>query len=201
MKLYYAPGACSLAAHIALREAGVDVDMAKVDLRTHTLVDGSDFRAVNPRGYVPVLVLDNGEAMSEVAAILQYIADYWPKADLAPAAGSMGRYRLMEWLAFFNSEIHKPIGLLFDRSLDPGTRSAVQARLSARLDWTSWQFGDKPFLLGETFSVADAYLYACLRALRAVGLSLADWPLLLHYANRVAARPAVDAALRVEELA
>ncbi|WP_280152081.1 glutathione transferase GstA [Piscinibacter sp. XHJ-5] len=200
MKLYYFPGACSLAAHIVMREAGIEPQLIRVDLATHTTADGADFNTINPRGYVPVLELPSGEQLSESAAILQYLADVAPQAALAPASPGMERYRLQEWLSYCASELLKTIGPLFNPALHEGTRHGLVQRLTARLVWADAQLRHRDFVLGDRFSVADAYLFAVLGMLRIVGLKLADWPALAVHSARVASRPAVQAALRAEGL-
>jgi glutathione S-transferase len=200
MKLYYSPGACSLSPHIALREAGLEVELIKVDPATRRLEDGTDFLTINPRGYVPILVLDDGQQLSEGPAIVQYIADRAPAAQLAPAAGSFERTRLQEWLGFINSELHQNFGLLFNPALHASTRDTVVRKLRARLDWVSEQIQGKRFALGEQFSVADGYLFAVLGWTRFFGMNLADWPVLAEHSGRVASRPAVQAAMRAEGL-
>lgn len=201
MKLYYYPGACSLAPHIVLREAGIEAELIRVDFPARVTDRGEDFTAINPRGYVPVLELPNGERLSECAAILQYLADAAPQAALAPAQPGMQRYRLQEWLSYCGSELLKTIGPLFDPALHDGTRQGVVQRLMARLGWADAQLAGRDYVLGERFSVADAYLFAVLGMLRIVGLNLADWPALAAHSARVANRPAVQAALRAEGLA
>jgi glutathione S-transferase len=200
MKLYYSPGLCSLSPHIALREAGIGVELIKVDVATHTLADGSDFHAVNPRGYVPILVLDNGELLSEGPAIVQYIADLVPATNLAPAHGTLARYRLQEWLGFINSELHKAMAPLFDAATHESTVASVKAKLAKRLAWAAEQIGEKRFVLGDPFSVADGYLFTVLGWLRFVGMDIADWPVLAGHQERVGHRPAVRAAMKAEGL-
>lgn len=201
MKLYYSPGACSLAPHIVSREAGIEVELVRVDLATRTMAGNQDFSSINPRGYVPVLELPNGELLSECVAILQYLADLAPQAALAPMQPGMDRYRLQEWLSYFSSELHKNIGPLFNPVLHDSTRQSVTQRLKSRLAWTESQLSHRDFVLGERFSVADAYLFAVLGSLRFVGLNLAEWPALAAHSARVASRPAVLTALRAEGLA
>ena len=200
MKLYYSPGVCSLSPHIALREAGIEAELIKVDIGKHTLADGSDFHAVNPRGYVPILVLDDGSQMSEGPAIVQYIADLAPAAQLAPANGSMARYRLQEWLGFVNSELHKAMAPMFDPSTTDSVKTSIRAKLAKRFDWVSEQLADRPYTLGERFSVADGYLFTILNWTKWIGMDLAKWPVLGAYQARVGARPAVRAAMQVEGL-
>ena len=164
------------------------------------LEDGSDYFAINPRGYVPILVLDNGEQLSEGPAIVQYLADLKPAAGLAPANGTMARYRLQEWLNFITTELHKTFAPLFDASSPDSVKAATVAKLAKRIAWVAQQLDTKPYTLGEQFSVADAYLFTILNWCRGVGIDLNDWPVLAAYQKRVAARPAVREAMRVEGL-
>lgn len=200
MKLYFSPGVCSLSPHIALREAGIDVELVKVDIGRHTLPDGSDFHRINPRGYVPVLAFDDGELLSEGPAIVQFIADQRPASGLAPAHGTRARYRLQAWLGFINSELHKAMAPLFDASMPDTVKHGVRAKLIQRFDWVSEQLQGKAYTMGDTFTVADGYLFTILEWFRFVGLDIERWPVLKDYRNRVAERPAVKAALRAEGL-
>jgi glutathione S-transferase len=195
MKLYYAPGACSLAPHIALREAGLPLDLIRVHVAKRELQGGGDFTAINPLGYVPVLALDDGELLTEGPAILQFIADQALAAALAPPAGTRERTRLQSWLAFINSELHQSLGTLFNPMLHSSTREAVIVRVRGRLDWAARQLQGRKFLVGGHYSIADIYLFNILSWLRHVGLSIADWPALAEHSHRVSARPAVQAAL------
>jgi glutathione S-transferase len=199
MKLYYATATCSLAAHIALREAELPFTLVRYDLKAATLDGGGRLEDVNGKGYVPVLELDSGERLTEVAAILQWIADQVPATGLAPAAGTMARYRLVEWLSFVGTEVHKIFWPLFhDGSGEENDKARV--RLGKSFAWAEAQLGDKPYLMGETFTVADAYLATTLNWTRAAGIDLNAWPHLKDYRNRVRARPAVTAALLAEGL-
>ncbi|MFO1338197.1 MAG: glutathione transferase GstA [Burkholderiaceae bacterium] len=200
MKLYYAPGVCSLSPHIALREAGIPIELVKVDLGRHTLPDGSDYHRINPRGYVPVLAFDDGELLSEGPAIVQYIADLKPGSGLAPPHGTRERYRLQAWLAFINAELHKAMAPLFDAGLPDAVKDGVRAKLSQRFDWVDEQLEGRAYTMGDQFSVADGYLFTVVEWFRFVGLDLARWPVLKAYRDRVAARPAVQAAMRAEGL-
>jgi glutathione S-transferase len=197
VKLYYAPSACSFAPHIALREAGLPFDPVKVDLRKHKLADGSDYYAINPKGYVPVLELDDGQRLTEVAVILQYIADRKPGA-LAPAFGSMERYRLMEWLNFISSEVHKQFGPLWHADTPDATKEKQRATLAKRLDHIAATLGRQPYLMGDDFTIADAYLHALLNWTGFLKVDLSPWPALQQYQSRVGARPAVQEAQRAE---
>ena len=199
MKLYYAPAACSLAPHIALSEAGLAHELVRVDLRTHTLPDGSDFVAVNPKGYVPVLELDDGSRLTEAAVVLQYIADRKP-GTLAPAFGSMERYRLMEWLNFIATEIHKGFGPLWHAETPEAYKTTAIANLGKRFDFIAPILAKQPFVMGEEFTIADAYLFTILSWSKHLKVDLARWPALTRYLDRVAARPKVQDALRAEHL-
>jgi len=200
MKLYTMSGACSLAANIALREAGIPFELVKVSHRTHKTSDGVDLNEINPKGYVPALVLDNGELLTENAALLQYIADLNPEARLAPPAGTLERYRMSEWLAYLNSEIHKSFSPLFAPNASEDMKQYARANLTKRVGWLAQQLGSKPYLLGEQFTVADAYLFVTLSWSGHVGLDLSPWPNLQAFQERVAARPSVIAAMSAEGL-
>ena len=200
MKLYYSPGACSLSPHIALREAGLDFELVKKDLLSQTLADGSDYRAINPKGYVPALALDNGEILTEGPAILQYIADRAPDKKLAPPAGSMERVRLQEWLNYITSELHKSFSPLFNKKASEDWKSAARALLDRRIELVAQALDGRSYLMGETFSVADCYLFTVLNWTGWVAIDLSRWPSLAQYMQRVAARPTVQAALKAEGL-
>jgi glutathione S-transferase len=199
MKLYYSPGACSLAPHIALGEAGIPYSTKIVDLKKHMLADGTDYYTINPKGYVPLLELDDGERLSEVAVILQYIADRKP-GTLAPAFGSIERYRLMEWLNFIATEIHKQFGPLWYPTTPDATKDAQRKKLASRFDLIAKTLSVQPYLTGDAFTVADAYLYTMLNWAPMVKFDLAPWPTLAAFQARVAARPAVHAVLVAEGL-
>ena len=200
MKLYYSPGACSLSPHIVLREAGMKFDLAKTSTKTHTLADGSDYYAINPKGYVPLLELDNGERLTEGPAIVQYIADHAPASGLAPAAGTMDRYRLMEWLNFISTEIHKSFSPLFSEAAAPAWKDAARANIARRLDLIERHLEGRQYLLGERFSVADGYLFTVLNWSGWAKFDLSKWPRVQAYLARVAARPKVREALKAEGL-
>ncbi|MFO1324717.1 MAG: glutathione transferase GstA [Burkholderiales bacterium] len=199
MKLYYSPGACSLAPHIALSEVGLPYTTAQVDLRKHTLADGSDYYAINPKGYVPLLELDDGTRISEVAVILQYIADRKP-GMLAPAFGGIERYRVMEWLNFIATEVHKQFAPLWYPTTHDSTKEAQRAKLATRFDYLSQVLGAQPYLAGAAFTVADAYLFTVLNWAPMLKVDLTPFPALAAYQARVAARPAVHRALVAEGL-
>jgi glutathione S-transferase len=200
MKLYYSPGACSLSPHIVAREAGIPVELVKVDLKGKTLSDGADFIGVNGKGYVPAIRLDDGQMLTEGPAIVQYLADQKPGSGLAPAAGSFERYRLQEWLNFITSELHKAMGTFFNPAVTPEWRKGVSDRLEVRCDWLAKQLAGKQYLMGERFSVADAYLFTILNWAPMVKFDLGKWSVLIEYQKRVAARPKVQEALRAEGL-
>jgi glutathione S-transferase len=200
MKLYYSPAACSLSPHIVAREAGVPIELVKVDLKAHALADGTDYTTINPKGSVPLLELDDGDRLSEGPAIVQYLADRNPAAGLAPAAGTMARYRLQEWLNFVTSELHKQYSPLFDATVPAEYKEAVKERLAQRLDWLSTRLAGHDSLTGAQFSGADAYLFTVLNWNRWVGLDTARWPVLEAYVARVGARPKVQEALKAEGL-
>lgn len=200
MKLYFSPGACSLSPHIALREAGLDVTLERVDVREKKTASGADFRTINPKGYLPAVELDNGAILTEVSAIVQYIADLAPASKLAPAAGSFERYRLMEWLNYIASELHKSFSPLFNPAATEDMRAHAHTVLATRLSHVAEQLKDREYLLGSQFSVADSYLFTVLGWAGYVKFSLADWPVLQEFSARVAARPAVQEAMRAEGL-
>jgi glutathione S-transferase len=199
MKLYFSPGACSLASHIVLRELGLPFDLVQVDLMKKTTKAGADFTAINPKGYVPALELDAGGAvLTEGPAILQYLADLKPESTLAPANGTLERYRIQEWLAFINSEVHKSFGALFNPSASADAKEGAKKLLARRLAWVEKEIAGRDFLTGSTFTVADAYLYTVLGWSKFTGLDLQPYPNLLAFQARVAARPAVQAAHAAE---
>ena len=199
-KLYYAPGACSLSPHIALREAGLSFDLVLASMKTHTLADGSDYYTVNPKGYVPMLELPSGERLSEGPAIVQYIADQVPGSKLAPPAGTMERYRLMEWLNFITSELHKGFSPLFNPAMPEEAKTLARTKLGDRLRWVDSQLEGKDYLMGGNFTVADGYLFTVAGWGRHVGVDISGMASLSAYMARVSARPAVQAALKAEGL-
>jgi len=199
MKLYYSPGACALHPQIALREAGVPFDLVRVDLRAHKLADGSDFYAVNPKGYVPVLELDDGSRLTEGAVIDQFVADKNPGAKILPPAGTIERVRVQEWLHFIGTEIHKAFAPLFNPQLADDAKAAQRDKVGKRFDYVEKELDKKPFLTGEGFTVADGYLFNMLRWTAFTGIDLGKWPGLKAFHDRVEARPAVKAALEAEK--
>ncbi len=198
MKLYYFPGACSIAPHIVAREAGIALDLEKVDLGSKRTATGEDYLAVNPKGYVPALRLDDGSVLTEVSALIQYLADRAPASGLIPAAGTLERYRILEWIGYISTEIHKGFGPLWNAKLAPEARAAAVSALSHRLDLVEKVLAGQPFLTGERFTVVDAYLFAVASWAPWVKLDLAPWPKLREFLARVAARPKVQEALMAE---
>ncbi len=198
MKLYYSPGACSLSPHIVALEAGITLALEKVDLRSKLAGDGKDYLKVNPKGYVPALELDNGEILTEGPAIVQYLADQKPGSKLAASAGTMERYRLQEMLTYLNSEIHKSYGPLFNPAISPADRADKVAYLTKRYALIEQQLGKHKFLLGDQFTVADAYLFTLTNWADHLKVDLSKFPKLQEFQRVVAARPAVQAALRAE---
>ncbi len=199
MKLYYAQATCSFAPHVALREAGLPFTLVRYDMAARTLEGGGSLEGINEKGYVPVLELDDGQRLTEVAVILQYVADLRPEARLAPPAGTMERYRLQEWLNFVATEIHKIYWPLFHDGSD-AEKAGARAALGRRFGWVERRLGVGPFLMGETFTVADCYLLTVLNWTRAAGIDLATWPGLVDYRKRLSERPAVRAARETEGL-
>jgi len=199
MKLYYATGTCSLAPHIALREAGLSFTLVRYDMKAAKLDDGGSLGDVNGKGLVPVLELDDGDRLTEVSAVLQYIADQKPELGLAPAAGTMARYHLQEWLNFIATEIHKIYWPLFHDGADVENQKA-RAKLGTSFDWVEKKLADRQYLMGDAFTVADAYLVTVLNWARAAGIDLEPWKNLVAYRKRVRDRPAVIAALEAEGL-
>jgi glutathione S-transferase len=200
MKLYYSPGACSLSPHIVLREAGLAFEPVQTSTKTHKLQDGSDFYAINPRGYVPVLELDSGERLTEGPAIVQYIADQVPAKKLAPANGTFARSRLQEWLNFTTSEIHKTYSPLFNPAVPEEYKTMAKAKLLDRYRWVDSQLEGKSYLMGDEFSVADAYLFTVTNWAKPVGLDISAFKNLGAFMARMAARPAVQEAMKAEGL-
>ncbi|MEQ8346014.1 MAG: glutathione transferase GstA [Sneathiellaceae bacterium] len=201
MKLFYSPGACSLSPHIVLREIGVDFEIEKVNLAEKKTESGADYRQINPKGYVPALQLDDGEVVTEGPAIVQYLADTNGKTDLAPANGTMPRVRVQEHLTFIGTELHKSFSPLFQKDSSDDMKAAAKARVSQRLGIVEALLSDgRDYLTGETFTVADAYLFTVSNWTKPTGIGLDDWPHLKAFNGRVAARPAVQAAMKAEGL-
>ena len=199
MKLYYSPGACSLSPHIVLAETGLPYDLERVELKTKRTESGRDFTTISDKGYVPVLQLDDGALLSEGPAIVQYIADRAPDSGLAPPAGTLPRYRLQEWLSFIGTELHKTFSPLW-HSQNEEIRQTARAALERRFDWLAPQLAERPFLMGDRFTVADAYLFTVLNWTNFLKMPLDRWPSLSAYLTRIAARPAVVRALDEEGL-
>lgn len=200
MKLYFSPGACSLAPHIALLATGLPFTTERVSMRTKQTAGGEDFRALSPKGYVPALALEDGRVLTENQVILQYLADQAPASGLAPAYGSFERYELMEWLAWLSSELHKRFSPLFTPGTTEQGREAAWAALAAPLTFVADSLGDQGYLTGSQFTVADAYLFAVLNWVGFAKFSLDAWPALQAYQARVAELPVVREALRREGL-
>ena len=200
MKLYYSPGACSLSPHIALQEAGLAYTPVLVSTKSHKLQDGTDYYTINALGYVPVLELDNGERLREGPAIVQYIADQVPEKNLAPANGTLARYRLQEWLTFIGTELHQGFGPLFNPATPADYQPQVRERLLKRLQWVDSQLAGKPYLMGEQFTVADGYLFTVTNWTQPTKLDISGLANLADYRERVGARPAVQAAMKAEGL-
>ena len=199
MKLYYSPGACSLSPHIVLREAGLDFEMERVDLKSKKTEHGNDYLEINPKGYVPAVRLDDGELLTEGPAIVQYLADRVPDRKLAPAAGTMERVRLQEWLNFISTELHKSHSPLFNPAAPEEWKTWMRDLIGRRLALVAKQLEGRDYLLGD-FSVADAYLFTVLSWGRFVNVDTSAWPVIGAYQARMAARPAVQAALKAEGL-
>ena len=200
MKLFYAPAACSLSPHIALREAGAKFKLEKVDLQTKKTETNADFLNVNPKGYVPALQLESGEVLTEGTMIVQYIADLFPKSQLAPAAGTPGHYKLLEWLGFISSELHRNLSPMFNPALTSELKESLMALVAKRLNWLATQLEGKTYLVGDRFTVADGYLFTILNWSNFIGLDLSPWKTIQGYMARVGSRPSVLAALKEEGL-
>jgi glutathione S-transferase len=200
MKLYYSPGACSLSPHIALLEAGLKFDPILASTKTKKLADGTDYYTINPLGYVPLLELDDGTRLAEGAAIVQYIADQAPEKKLAPANGTIERYKLQSLLHFISTEIHKNFSPLFKPGTSPEAQQAAKDSIAGRLQWIEGQLAGKQYLMGDTFTVADGYLFNVTNWAAFVKLDLSPFTNLLAFRERVAARPAVQQAMRAEGL-
>ncbi|MBS1190940.1 MAG: Glutathione S-transferase [Rhodocyclaceae bacterium] len=201
MKLYYSPGACSLSPHIALNEAGIPAERVKVDLKAKKTEAGEDYWAVNPNGYVPTLVLDDGNVLTEGPAIVQYIADRVPEKQLAPANGTLERYRLQAALNFISAELHKGFGVFFNPLAGEDWKQSARHQLGRRFKYVDSVLAQGPYFLGDKFTVADGYLFTIMRWAQPHGVDLSAMPRLGEYLNRVGSRPAVQAALKEEGLA
>ena len=201
MKLYYSPGACSLSPHIVMREAGMAFDMERVDLANHQTETGTDFTQINPKGYVPALRLDDGQVLTEGATIVQYIADLHPEAALAPKPGTLERTRLQEYLNFIATEYHKAFSPLFSSDVSEAAKATAIGNVERGLDYFEKLFADgRAYLMGDKFSVADAYLFVVTNWTKMTGIGLAKWPHVAAFVTRVAGRGKVQDALRAEGL-
>ena len=200
MKLYYSPGACSLSAHITLHESGLKFTHLAAPTKTHQLEDGTDYYTINPLGYVPLLELDDGTRLTEGPAIVQYVADQVPDKKLAPPNGTVARAQLQSWLNFISTELHKGFSPLFNPATPAEYKTIVVEKLLSRLKWVDAQLAGKQYLMGDTFSVADPYLFTVTNWAPRVGVDLSSLANLAAFRDRVAARPAVQAAMREEGL-
>jgi glutathione S-transferase len=200
MKLYYSPGVCSLSPHIVLREAGIAFEPVMASTKTHKLQDGGDYYEINPLGYVPMLELDDGTRLREGPAIVQYIADLAPTKNLAPANGTLPRYRLQEWLTFIGTEIHKSFSPLFNPAMPDEGKKIYRDRIANRLAYVDKELAGKQYVMGDSFSVADAYLYTVTRWTKPMSIDISGYPNLTAFMARVEARPAVQEALKAEKL-
>ena len=200
MKLYYSPGACSLSPHIVATEAGLPVELEKVDLAKHQTASGKDFMTINPKGYVPTLQLDDGTILTEGPAIVQYLADQKPGSGLAPANGSVDRYKLQEWLNFIGTELHKNFGPLFNPATPDAVKETSKANITKRLAYLNEQLANKQYLMGNHFTVADAYAFTIVNWTNFIKMDLKPYPNLVAYMQRVGSRPKVQETLRSEGL-
>jgi glutathione S-transferase len=200
MKLYYSPGACSLSAHIALHESGMAFQAVPAPTKTHQLPDGTDYYTINPLGYVPLLELDDGTRLREGQVIVQYIADQAPLKNLAPANGTLSRYRLQEWLSFIGTELHKGFSPLFNPAMPDEAKALSRTRLLSRYQWLDSELAGKEYLLSEHFTVADGYLFTVTTWATKVGVDLSGLANVQAFQARIAARPAVQEAMRAEGL-
>ena len=200
MKLYYSPGACSLSPHITLLESGLAFETVKAPTKTHQLPDGSDFYRINPLGYVPLLELDDGTRLTEGPAIVQYIADQVPTKNLAPANGTLARAQLQSWLNFISTELHKNFSPLFDPATPADYKAVVVKKLLSRFEWVNGELAGKNYLLGDTFSVADPYLFTVSNWASLVKVDLSGFANIAAFRERMAARPSVQAAMKAEGL-
>ena len=200
MKLYYSPGACSLSPHIALRESGLAFEAIAAPTKTHKLPDGTDYYTINPLGYVPLLVLDDGRQVRESPAILQYIADQVPAKQLAPANGTFERYKLQEWLNFIGTELHKGFSPLFTPGMPQEAKTIVKERLISRLQWVDGELSKSSYLMGDVYTVADGYLFTVAGWSKHVGVDISGLTHLVAFIAKVGARPAVQEAMRAEGL-
>ena len=198
MKLYYMPGACSFAPHIILHEGGFEHEVDKLDRTTRKTAGGEDYNQINPKGYVPALRLDDGQVLTEAAVVLQYLADQKPDAGLAPRFGTMERYRLMETLHFISTEIHKAFSPLFKPDISNDARAAQINQLARRFDYVERRLGENTYVMGDRFTIADAYLFTVMSWADGVKIDLARWPKIRDYLTRISQRPSVQAAKKME---
>ncbi len=201
MKLFYAPGACSMAVHIAMNEVGINYALEKVDLGEKTTESGDNYLDINPKGYVPCVQLDNGEYLTEVATLLQYIADHNPDSNLIPPVGDSGRYRVLEMMNYISTELHKNFGPMFNPASSDEQRQAAQDMVTMRLGLIDQQLANGAYITGEQFTIADAYLTTVLGWTQFVNMDLSPWPNIGAYVGRMMARPAVQATMKAEGLA
>ena len=200
MKLYYSPGACSLSPHIVLQEVGIPFQAVMASTKTKKLADGTDYLTINPLGYVPLLELDDGQRLHEGPAIVQYVADLVPEKKLVPAWGTMERYRAIEWLNFISTELHKGFSPLFNPAMPEEAKAIARTRLNDRLKWVDGQLEGRDYLMGSSFTVPDAYLFVVAGWGRHVGVDISGLKHLSAFMERMAARPAVQAAMKAEGL-
>lgn len=200
MKLYYSPGACSLAANILFRAAGMSFETSRVDLRTNKLDDGTDYATINKKCGVPALLLDDGELLTENAVVLQYIADQVPQHNLIPACGTRDRYRVQMLLNYIATELHKGFSPLFNPVMPDEAKEMARTNLATRFDWVSQQLQNKPYFFGQNFTAPDTYLFTVLRWSEHCGMELSKWPVLIEYRERIKALPFVIEAMKAERL-
>jgi len=200
MQLYFAPGACSRATHITLREAGLPFELKRADTQTKKLEDGSDYFAINSKGAVPALKLDNGQVLTEGVAIMQYLADQKPDSGLAPKNGTIERYKLQEWLNYVTSEVHKSFSPLWNPTADPAVKKFALDNLAKKFEWVNKQLAGKKYLTGDTFTIADSYLFTVLNWTNFLNIDLSKYPAIKDFQARVAARPKVQEAMEAEGL-
>ena len=200
MKIYYAPGACSMATHIVAREAGLKFDLVKVDIPNKKTESGDDYWKVNPKGYVPALQLDDGQVLTEVGVICQYLADQKPESGLAPKPGSIERYRLMEWMNFISSEVHKQFGALFNPKFTPEMKEIQLATVGRRLKPLDEALAGKQYLMGDKYTAADSYLYTILNWSKKLNIDLSPYPNIKAYWDRVGQRPKIQETMKAEGL-
>jgi glutathione S-transferase len=200
MKLYYTPGACSLSPHIVLSELDMPYELEKVDLKTHTTASGVDFRQINPKGYVPALQLDSGEVLTEGPAIVQYLAEHKPAVCLLPTSSTLERARVQEWLNFIGTELHKNFAPLFNPGNSDDVKDSARSKIAERLGYIDQALGDREFLTGSQFTVADAYLFTIVNWTGPMAIDLGPWPKVAAFQKRVGARPGVQKAMKEEGL-